>query len=56
MMFWDISNDALGSAESLTLAAYNSWVLDQDLASIRASSLLSNETIIGGDGRITEFS
>jgi len=53
MMFWDISNDATGSAESLITAAYRSSVLDQDMASIRADSSLTGERIIGGDGAIT---
>jgi chitinase len=52
MMFWDISNDATASAESLVLAAYNSWVLDQDMATIRARSALTSEIILGGDGLI----
>jgi chitinase len=52
MMFWDISNDATASAESLVLAAYNSWVLDQDMATIRARSALTSEIIVGGDGLI----
>jgi GH18 family chitinase len=53
MMFWDISNDALDSKESLVRAAYDSWVLDEDLATIRGRSALSGETVLGGDGRIT---
>ena len=52
MMFWDITNDALDSSESLLKAAYDSWVLDEDLATIRERSSLTDETIIGGDGRI----
>ena len=48
--FWDITNDALESSESLVKAAYDSWVLDEDLATIRERSSLTNETIIGGDG------
>jgi GH18 family chitinase len=55
MMFWDISNDATGSPESLITAAYRSWVLGEDLASIRAESSLTGEQIIGGDGMITEM-
>jgi hypothetical protein len=54
-MFWDISNDATGSPESLITAAYRSWVLGEDLASIRAESSLTGEQIIGGDGMITEM-
>jgi hypothetical protein len=50
MMFWDISNDATTSPESLLLAAYNSWVLDESLATIRSRSRLTGEIIVGGDG------
>jgi chitinase len=52
MMFWDISNDATDSKESLVTAAYASWVIDDDLAAIRARSSLTNEVILGGDGAI----
>jgi len=55
MMFWDISNDATASPESLLSAAYASWVLDEGLASIRARSRLSSEIMVGGDGRLTEL-
>ena len=51
-MFWDITNDALDSSESLVKVVYDSWVLDEDLATIRERSSLTNETIIGGDGVI----
>jgi len=53
MMFWDISNDATASRESLVLSAYNSWVLVEDVATIRARSTLANELIVGGDGLIS---
>jgi chitinase len=53
MMFWDLSNDATNSPESLINAAYRSWVIDDSLEAIRGSSLLTNEIIIGGDGIIT---
>ncbi|MCW1959417.1 MAG: glycoside hydrolase family 18 protein, partial [Mycobacterium sp.] len=52
MMFWDISNDAVTSPESLVKAAYDSWALHQSLATIRAQSTLKGEVIIGGDGAI----
>ncbi|HBB72892.1 MAG TPA: hypothetical protein DC048_00425 [Planctomycetaceae bacterium] len=55
MMFWDISNDALGSGESLVGAAYDSWVLDRDLATIRSRSRLTSEIMVGGDGVITDL-
>ena len=52
MMFWDISNDAVGAADSLVKAAYSSWVLDKTIAAIRSGAPLPNEVIIGGDGVI----
>jgi hypothetical protein len=52
MMFWDITNDALDSPESLMNAAYASWVIDEDLATIRSRSRLTGEIVIGGDGII----
>ncbi len=52
MMFWDISNDALDSTESLIHSAYESWVLGTDFYTIRSSSNLTHEIIIGGDGKI----
>ncbi len=52
MMFWDITNDAVGSTESLVTAAYSSLVLNKSLAQIRGASTLNNEVVIGGDGRI----
>lgn len=53
MMFWDLSNDATDSPESLIDAAYRSWVIGDSLESIRGSSSLTNEIIVGGDGIIT---
>jgi len=53
MMFWDISNDALDSRESLVGAAYDSWVLGDDFTTIRGRSRLTREIMVGGDGRIT---
>ena len=41
-MFWDITNDALDSSESLVKAVYDSWVLDEDLATIRERSSLTS--------------
>jgi GH18 family chitinase len=52
MMFWDISNDAVGSPDSLVKAAYSSLVLDKTIAAIRSGAPLPNEVIIGGDGVI----
>jgi hypothetical protein len=34
-------------------AAFASWVLDDDLATIRSQSSLANEVVIGGDGVIS---
>ncbi|NBQ41532.1 MAG: hypothetical protein EBU23_02900, partial [Mycobacteriaceae bacterium] len=53
MMFWDISNDALDSPESLVKAGYSALVLKEDLTKIRNRSTLRGERIIGGDGVIT---
>jgi hypothetical protein len=53
MMFWDITNDALDSQESLVGAAYDSWVVGDDLATIRGRSNLTDEIVVGGDGVIT---
>jgi GH18 family chitinase len=55
MMFWDITNDALDSQESLVNAAYESWVIGTEFDTIRDRSSLTNETILGGDGRIELF-
>lgn len=52
MMFWDITGDAIGGSESLVDAAYESWVLGDSLATIRARSKLSAEIVVGGDGVI----
>ncbi|MFM8597821.1 MAG: glycosyl hydrolase family 18 protein, partial [Mycobacterium sp.] len=53
MMFWDITNDALDSPESLVKAGYSALVLKEDLTKIRNRSGLKSERIIGGDGVIT---
>ena len=52
MMFWDITNDAVDSPESLVTAAYSSWVLDETFATIRSRSTLTHEQVVGGDGVI----
>jgi chitinase len=52
MMFWDITNDALDSRESLVGAAYDSWVLGTEWDVIRSRSGLTGEIIVGGDGWI----
>ena len=53
MMFWDITNDAVDSPESLVKAAYDSWVIHDSMATIHNRSTLIGERIIGGDGMIT---
>ena len=55
MMFWDISNDATESGESLVRAAYDSLILGDDLAAIRSRSSLTGEVILGGDGVISSL-
>jgi GH18 family chitinase len=55
MMFWDLTNDATDSPESLITAAFRSLVLEDDFQSIRESSSLRNEVIIGGDGEINPW-
>jgi endoglucanase len=52
MMFWDLSNDAIGSRDSLVEAAFRSLVLGDDLAEIAATSSLPEPIVIGGDGAI----
>lgn len=52
MMFWDITGDALGTSESLVDAAYESWVIGDTMAEIRARSKLMAEVVVGGDGVI----
>ncbi len=56
MMFWDLTNDATDSPESLVAAAFRSLVLEDDFQSIRASSSLTDEVILGGDGEINPWS
>ncbi|MEW6256395.1 MAG: glycosyl hydrolase family 18 protein [Pseudomonadota bacterium] len=50
MMFWDLSNDATGSAESLLKAAYDSWVLGKSLEEIADASSLTPDVVLGGNG------
>ena len=52
MMFWDLSNDATNSPDSLISAAFRSMVLEEDLAEIEADSSLPDPIVIGGDGQI----
>ncbi len=55
MMFWDLTNDATDSSESLLAAAFRSLVLEEDFQSIRSSSSLTDEVIVGGDGEINPW-
>ncbi|MFG1427437.1 glycoside hydrolase family 18 protein [Roseixanthobacter glucoisosaccharinicivorans] len=50
MMFYDLSGDATGSAESLVKAAYESWVQGKSFADIVSASSLTPDHIIGGNG------
>ena len=52
MMFWDLSNDATNSPDSLISAAFRSMVLEEDLAEIEADSALPDPIVVGGDGVI----
>ena len=52
MMFWDLSNDATNSPDSLISAAFRSMVLEEDLAEIEVDSSLHDPIVIGGDGQI----
>jgi len=52
MMFWDLSNDATDSPDSLISAAFRSLVLAEDVATIEADSSLPDPIVIGGDGEI----
>ena len=52
MMFWDLSNDATNSPDSLISAAFRSMVLEEDLADIAADSDLPDPIVVGGDGQI----
>lgn len=52
MMFWDLSNDATDSPDSLISAAFRSMVLEEDVAEIQADSSLPDPIVIGGDGEI----
>ena len=52
MMFWDLSNDATNSPDSLISAAFRSMVLEEDRAAIEADSALPDPIIVGGDGAI----
>ena len=52
MMFWDLSNDATDSPDSLISAAFRSMVLEEDVADIQSDSSLPDPIIVGGDGEI----
>ena len=51
MMFWDLSNDALGDRESLTEAAADFWLDGRSFAEIVAASGLRFDAVVGGNGR-----
>lgn len=50
MMFWDLSNDAIGDSESLVEAAADFWLDGRSFADIAAASGLSFDAIVGGNG------
>jgi len=50
MMFWDLSNDATDSPESLVDAAFRSLVAGEDLETIQEKSSLDDVVVVGGDG------
>lgn len=51
MMFWDVSNDAIGDSESLIKAASDFWLNGRSFAEIAALSGLSFDAVVGGDGQ-----
>ena len=51
MMFWDLSNDAGGDAESLIKAAADFWLEGRTFAEITGASHLQFDAIIGGNGQ-----
>jgi GH18 family chitinase len=52
MMFWDLSNDATDSPESLVDAAFRSLLAGEDLETIQEKSSLDDVVVVGGDGVI----
>jgi GH18 family chitinase len=51
VMFWDLSNDAVGDGESLVAAAASYWLDGRSFAEIAAASGLQFDAIVGGNGR-----
>jgi GH18 family chitinase len=51
VMFWDLSNDASGDAESLIEAAADFWLDGRSFAEIASASGLSFDAIVGGNGQ-----
>jgi len=51
VMFWDLSNDAIGDSESLIEAAADFWLDGRSFAEIVAASGLRFDAVIGGNGR-----
>jgi GH18 family chitinase len=50
MMFWDLSNDALGDPDSLIEAAADYWLDGRSFAEIAAATGLQFDAIISGNG------
>jgi len=51
MMFWDLSNDAVGDSESLIEAAADFWLDGRSFAEIAAASGLHFDAVVGGNGQ-----
>lgn len=50
VMFWDLSNDAVGDPDSLIEAAADFWLDGRSFAEIAAASGLRFDAIVGGNG------
>ena len=51
VMFWDLSNDAVGDSESLIEAAADFWLDGRSFAEIAAASGLRFDAVVGGNGQ-----
>ncbi|MEE2678682.1 MAG: glycosyl hydrolase family 18 protein [Myxococcota bacterium] len=55
MMFWDLSSDATGDAESLVSAAYDFWSGGRSFEAVAAGSQLAFDHVLGGNGLVDPF-
>jgi GH18 family chitinase len=55
MMLWDLSGDVSQGPESLSGAAYRSWVEGATVEDIMQASALKAEVVIGGNGLMDSF-